>query len=66
MPSSKGSSEPRDWTQVSHAAGGFFTVWATREAQAQHTLLKRLSFSRCVRLIKETHAQDVCVSEIAG
>ena len=33
MPSSRGSSQPRDQTQVSHIAGGFFTVWATREAQ---------------------------------
>ena len=32
MPSSRGSSQPRDWTQVSHVAGGFFTSWATREA----------------------------------
>ena len=30
--SSKGSSQPRDWTEVSCMAGGFFTVWATREA----------------------------------
>ena len=29
--SSRGSSQPRDWTQVSHIAGRFFTVWATRE-----------------------------------
>ena len=28
MPSSRGSSQPRDWTQVSHIADGFFTVWA--------------------------------------
>ena len=27
------SSWPRDWTQVSHIAGRFFTIWATREAQ---------------------------------
>ena len=27
------SSQPRDWTQVFHIAGGFFTRWATREAQ---------------------------------
>ena len=33
MPSSRGSSQPRDQTQVSHIAGGFFTVWTTREAQ---------------------------------
>ena len=25
--------QPRDWTQVSRIAGGFFTGWATREAQ---------------------------------
>ena len=29
----QGISQPRDWTQVSHIAGGFFTSWATREAQ---------------------------------
>ena len=33
VPFSKGSSQPRDWTQVSHIAGRFFTNWATREAQ---------------------------------
>ena len=33
MPSSRGLSQPRDWTQVFHIAGGFFTIWATREAQ---------------------------------
>ena len=31
MPSSRGSSQPRDQTQVSHIAGGFFTIWATKE-----------------------------------
>ena len=29
MPSSRGSSQPRDWTQVSCTGGRFFTVWAT-------------------------------------
>ena len=33
FPFSRGSSQPRDWTQVSHIIGGFFTSWATREAQ---------------------------------
>ena len=33
MPSSRKSSQSRDWTQVSHIVGRFFTVWATREAQ---------------------------------
>ena len=32
MPSYRRSYQPRDWTQVSHIAGEFFTVWATREA----------------------------------
>ena len=33
FPFSRGSSQPRDRTQVSRIAGGFFTSWATREAQ---------------------------------
>ena len=32
MPSSRGSSQPRDQTQVSRIAGRFFTIWATKEA----------------------------------
>ena len=34
-PSSRGSSQPRDRTEVSSVAGRFFTVWATREAQVR-------------------------------
>ena len=30
---SRGSSQPRDWTQVSCIAGRCFNLWATREAQ---------------------------------
>ena len=33
FPFSRGSSQLRDWTQVSHIAGRFFTSWGTREAQ---------------------------------
>ena len=33
FPISKEYSQPRDRTQVSHIAGGFFTSRATREAQ---------------------------------
>ena len=32
MPSSRGSSQPRDQTQVFHVTGRFFTIWATWEA----------------------------------
>ena len=31
IPFSRGSSWPRDWTQVSWIVGRFFTVWATRK-----------------------------------
>ena len=33
FPFSRGSSQPRDQTQVSHIAGRFFTSWGSREAQ---------------------------------
>ena len=32
IPFSRVSSQSRDWTWVSHIAGRFFTIWATREA----------------------------------
>ena len=32
FPFSRGSSQPRDQTQISRIAGGFYTSWATREA----------------------------------
>ena len=49
IPLSRGSSQPRDWTRVSCTAGGFFTIWAIREAQCmlwkpnhQYTLYEAL------------------------
>ena len=42
---SRGSSWPRDWTQVSCIAGRLFTIWATREAQ---TLQKVESFAKVI------------------
>ena len=39
IPFSRGSSQLRGWTRVSHIAGRFFTIWTTREAQ---TLLRRV------------------------
>ena len=35
IPSSRGPSQPRDRTRVSHIAGRFFTICAAREALAQ-------------------------------
>ena len=39
FPFSRGSSQPMDWTQVPHIAGGFFTSWATRENQKYRSRL---------------------------
>ena len=36
LPSSRGSSQPRDGIHISHITGEFFTVWATTEAQLKH------------------------------
>ena len=47
MPSYRGSSQPRDQTQVFHIAGGFFTIWATREAHRFNVIpIKQCHFSQ--------------------
>ena len=38
-PFSMGPSQSRDWTLVSHIAGWFFTIWATREAGTLYSFL---------------------------
>ena len=50
MPSSRGSSQPRGWTQVSCIAGGFFTIWATREAGqlGVHLLFRHTNWEKLV------------------
>ena len=47
FPFSRGSSQTRDWTQVSLTAGGFFTSWAMREAQMSNMtcLVGKLPFA---------------------
>ena len=45
MPFSRGSSQLRDLTQLSHTVGRFFTIWATREAQEKHWLPVSLRIS---------------------
>ena len=44
-PFSRVSSQPRDWTQVSHIVGGFFTSWATREAPLEQNPYNLLSLN---------------------
>ena len=39
-PFSRGASQPRDQTQVSRIAGGFFTSWVQREAVGNRICLK--------------------------
>ena len=41
MPSSRGSSQPKDQTQVSHTAGRFFTIWATRAYREERRLVEK-------------------------
>ena len=41
MPFSRGSSQPKDRTQVSCIAGGIFIVWVTREAQRDEKTLRQ-------------------------
>ena len=45
IPFSRHSSQPRDQTQVSSIAGGLFTVWVTREAQALVIQLEHLDLA---------------------
>ena len=44
MPSSRESSQPMDWTQVSFIAVGFFTIWVTREAPCTRSVQFSYSF----------------------
>ena len=44
VPFYRGSSQPRYRIQVSNIAGGFFTIWATREASSSHQVAKVLEF----------------------
>ena len=54
IPSFRRSSQPRDQTQVSHIAGGFFTSWATREAQEYWSGVAYPFFSRSSRPRNQT------------
>ena len=40
FPFSRRFTQPRDGTQVSRIAGGFFTSWATREAQFHYEYIE--------------------------
>ena len=55
MPSSRGSSQPRNRTQVSRIAGGCFTVWVTREALHSSFLKKGFSCYVKTHIKKQRH-----------
>ena len=61
MPSSRGSSQPRSWTQVSSIAGGFLTIWVTREALDDHTIVNKEKLL-IFRKYPLTHVKGHCVS----
>ena len=55
VPFSRASSQPRDWTQVSHIAGRFFTSWATRETHNKprnYTKSRDITLSTKVCIVK--------------
>ena len=60
FPLSRGSSQPRDQTQVSHIAGGFFTSWATREALGAQSL--SFSWVHTIMLPSDDVYVSVCYS----
>ena len=51
---SRESSWFRDWTLVSHIAGGFFTVWATREAPPKKIDLYVICIAESIYCTPET------------
>ena len=66
VPFSRGSSQPRDRTQVSIIAGGFFTSWATREDKLflttirMDTVFKNPENSKCWQGCREIGALVHC------
>ena len=51
-----GSSQPRDWTQVTHNAGRFFTVWDTMESHI--CIFKSVLF--LYRLLQNIEHSSLC------
>ena len=59
FPFSRGFPQPRDLTQVSRIAGGFFTRWATREAFSRLSKIYRYRADLNLALI---HCTCLCIS----
>ena len=63
FPFSRGSPQPRDRTQVSRVAGGFFTIWATREASTCQSLI--LILSRNLKISENISITNFQISRIS-
>ena len=61
VPFSKGSSQPRDWTQVSCIAGVFFTSWATRKT-TREALYKNLIYSFTLPYYLQDSSEPCCIA----
>ena len=61
MPFSRGSSQHRDQTHVSSIAGGFFTIWATKEA---HDFI--LFANNCALPHSQPFGSHCCYQEISS
>ena len=72
FPFSRGSLQTRDRTQVSHTADGFFTSWATREAQGGTLSSKSPMGQRPTKIfhfpksIREEEGNNFCGSTMLG
>ena len=60
FPFSRGSSQPRDRTQVSCIAGGYFTSWATREAPKWSSVIWKWLLSVTVRKMQVKTVMRYC------
>ena len=58
MPPSRGSSPPRDWTQVPCIAGRLFTMWTTREGAREAT--REFALARICKT-QEKSVKNFCV-----
>ena len=62
FPFFRGSSQPRDWTQISHIAGRFFTSWTT--GKPKNTGVGSLSLLQGIFLTKELNWSLLCCRQI--
>ena len=63
---SRGSSQNKDWTQVSHIAGKLFTIWATREASRWHKCPNKKAGREIFVFILWTHSKKAAIFQTAG